>query len=180
VRPAGARLTASDTAPVTGTVARRFLVRGLVQGVGFRPFVYRLARRYGLVGWVRNASGEVEIAVEGPAEHLVAFRQALEAEAPPLARIASIEEVPTETSGTGDFRILESAADPDRRQPNAIGFLAPTMTVVEGTWRPHLSLVRHQTGDSAVVRLESADGTATAGDDYSHVHTDNEYGFYYK
>jgi hydrogenase maturation protein HypF len=104
---------------VAGTAARRLLVRGLVQGVGFRPFVSRLARRHGLVGWVRNASGEVEIAVEGPAEHLAAFRQALEAEAPPLARIASIEEVPTEASGTGDFRILASAADPDRRQPVA-------------------------------------------------------------
>jgi hydrogenase maturation protein HypF len=102
---------------VTAPAARRLMVRGLVQGVGFRPFVYRLARRHGLTGWVRNAAGEVDIVVEGPADQLAAFRRALEAEAPPLARIGAIEDAPAEASGAGDFRILESAAAPDGRQP---------------------------------------------------------------
>jgi hydrogenase maturation protein HypF len=104
---------------VTAPAARRLMVRGLVQGVGFRPFVYRLARRHGLTGWVRNAAGEVDIVVEGPADQLAAFRRALEAEAPPLARIGAIEDAPAEASGAGDFRILESAAAPDGRQPVA-------------------------------------------------------------
>jgi hydrogenase maturation protein HypF len=104
---------------VTAPAARRLMVRGLVQGVGFRPFVYRLARRHRLTGWVRNASGEVEIVVEGPTDRLAAFRRALEAEAPPLARIGAVEEAPTEAPGAADFRILESAAAPGRRQPVA-------------------------------------------------------------
>ena len=47
-------------------LARRILVTGRVQGVGFRPFVSRIAHELGLSGWVRNRSGEVEIHVEGP------------------------------------------------------------------------------------------------------------------
>jgi hydrogenase maturation protein HypF len=119
VRPADSGLTGIAGEPVAALTGRRLFVRGLVQGVGFRPFVYRLARRHGLAGWVRNASGEVEITVEGPAAHLAAFRRALEAEAPTLARITSVEEAAADASGADDFRILESAAAPDRRQPVA-------------------------------------------------------------
>ena len=54
-------------------VCRAISVRGVVQGVGFRPFVYRLAHEHGLAGWVLNHSGGVEIEVEGPAAALVAF-----------------------------------------------------------------------------------------------------------
>jgi len=116
VRPADGGL--SDTAgdPEPATSARLLIVRGLVQGVGFRPFVYRLATRYGLAGWVRNSSGEVEIGLEGPDDRLAAFRTALEAEAPPLAAIASVEEAAVEGSAATTFRILQSAAPPDRRQ----------------------------------------------------------------
>ena len=66
-------------------------VRGVVQGVGFRPFVYRLAHEHGLAGWVLNHSGGVEIEVEGPAAALAAFVRDLEAQAPPLARIEGVE-----------------------------------------------------------------------------------------
>jgi len=71
-------------------------VRGVVQGVGFRPFVYQLAARHGLTGWVRNTSGEVEIELSGGREAITAFVKALEREAPPLARIeeASVERHP--------------------------------------------------------------------------------------
>jgi len=119
LRPARARVTPTAAEPVAAPTARRLLVRGLVQGVGFRPFVYRLARRHGLAGWVRNASGEVEITVEGPPARLAAFREALEAEAPTLARITAVEEAPADASGAVEFRIVESAAAPDRRQPVA-------------------------------------------------------------
>ena len=47
------------------TETRRLIISGRVQGVGFRPFVYRLARRYSISGWVRNALGRVEIVVQG-------------------------------------------------------------------------------------------------------------------
>ncbi len=61
----------------------RISVRGIVQGVGFRPFVYRLAQEHGLSGWVRNTSGNVEIEVEGEAADLHNFIADLEAKAPP-------------------------------------------------------------------------------------------------
>ena len=69
----------------------RIRVRGVVQGVGFRPFVYRLAHEHHLTGWVRNTSGSVEIEVEGKGEALENFLSDLKAKAPPMARIESVE-----------------------------------------------------------------------------------------
>ena len=89
-----------------------FRVRGVVQGVGFRPFVYALARRCGLRGWVRNTSAGVEIAVEGAAADVESFAAALPHEAPERAFIASLERLPAEPAGAAEFVILESAADP--------------------------------------------------------------------
>ena len=66
-------------------------VRGIVQGVGFRPFVYGLAVRNQLTGWVRNTSSGVEIEVNGPQDGLQAFLEQLQQQPPPLARIDSFE-----------------------------------------------------------------------------------------
>ena len=73
------------------TIQRRhILVQGIVQGVGFRPFVYALALRWRLAGFVLNDSQGVTIEVEGSVESLDSFQQALHDEAPPLARIDSV------------------------------------------------------------------------------------------
>ena len=85
---------------------RRLLVRGLVQGVGFRPFVYRLARRFGLAGFVRNGPDGVVIEIEGAATG--AFVDCLRAELPPLARIDTLIESELPLAGDGDFRIAET------------------------------------------------------------------------
>ncbi len=91
--------------------ALRARVRGVVQGVGFRPFVYRLALACGLVGWVRNTSWGVEIEVAGDAEELARFVGALRDEAPPLARIVAIEVEPIAPEAAWTrFTILESEA----------------------------------------------------------------------
>lgn len=90
--------------------ARRILVRGRVQGVGFRPFILRLARRLGLRGWVRNLSGSVEIHVEGTPPALAEFTQSLVVAAPPLAQPESPQVFPTEPLGHPEFKILDSAA----------------------------------------------------------------------
>lgn len=81
------------------TGARRILVNGRVQGVGFRPFVYRLATEFGLTGWVMNRLGQVEIHVEGETSALRRFEDGLSAQAPPLAqpRITSSEPCQRET-----------------------------------------------------------------------------------
>lgn len=89
--------------------ARVFRVTGVVQGVGFRPFVYRLAARHALTGWVRNVAGTVEIHVEGGSEELDVFQQELRTEAPPVARINALEFAPAVPVGAHDFRIVESA-----------------------------------------------------------------------
>src|SRR5437660_9107089 len=69
---------------------RRIIIQGIVQGVGFRPFVYGQALHRNLVGFVLNDSAGVTIEVEGSAEALDDFQRALREEAPPLARIDSV------------------------------------------------------------------------------------------
>jgi hydrogenase maturation protein HypF len=91
----------------------RLRVRGVVQGVGFRPFVYNLATQRGLAGWVRNTSSGVEIEIYGPLEHLEDFRFRLERERPPLARIDRVEVEACRSEDEGGFRILPSLAQPD-------------------------------------------------------------------
>jgi hydrogenase maturation protein HypF len=96
-----------------GAPAARFLrVRGVVQGVGFRPFVYNLAVRLGVAGWVRNTSAGVEIQVEGDPAAVAAFCAALPREAPPRAYIAALDDEAVVGEGATAFVILESAADP--------------------------------------------------------------------
>ncbi len=98
--------------------AYHITITGVVQGVGFRPFVYNLADRMGLRGWVLNHSGGVDIEVEGPPETLEAFVAALEAEAPPLARIESLRarEIPLTEAGYERFEIRHSEAQAGRYQ----------------------------------------------------------------
>jgi hydrogenase maturation protein HypF len=76
-------LSGSGT-PCLGS-SRKLLVTGQVQGVGFRPFVYRLASDLGLTGWVRNTAGRVEILIQGEPDRLRDFASRLIAQAPPLA-----------------------------------------------------------------------------------------------
>ena len=95
-------------------VGRRFEVTGIVQAVGFRPFVYRLAGELALDGRVRNIAGRVEIEVAGPSSRLDAFARRLRSDAPPRARVESVTDraldagrMPAPGSG---FAILESVA----------------------------------------------------------------------
>jgi hydrogenase maturation protein HypF len=89
--------------------ARRLRVGGHVQGVGFRPFVYRLAQELKLSGTVQNLRGEVEIFVQGRAGDLERFCRELTERAPALARPQVTASYPTEESLAGGFKILESA-----------------------------------------------------------------------
>ena len=107
----------SSAAPAPPVKRVRLHVTGVVQGVGFRPFVHRLALLHGLGGWVRNASGDVEIEVEGPSTALEQFLDSLEADAPPLASIERVEAEPQPPEGETEFQILASRAEANRRQP---------------------------------------------------------------
>jgi hydrogenase maturation protein HypF len=95
---------------------KQISVRGVVQGVGFRPFVYRLAHELGLSGWVLNHSGGVEIEVEGPQVALDTFIQNLTAQPPPLARIVGVEVADAAPNGYTHFEIRHSVAQEGRYQ----------------------------------------------------------------
>ena len=84
-------------------------VSGQVQGVGFRPFVYRLANELGLAGWVRNDSEGVEIAVEGEQPLVMQLIERLQSEPPALARVESVtHDLAKKTTGLLGFCIAES------------------------------------------------------------------------
>jgi len=69
----------------------RILIRGIVQGVGFRPFIYNLANTHSLKGWVLNSTEGVSIEVEGESENLRKFIQQIHEKAPPLAVIDFVD-----------------------------------------------------------------------------------------
>ncbi len=98
---------------------KRIHVTGVVQGVGFRPFVYQIADRAHLKGWVANTSAGVDIELEGDDSALDAFVQALERDAPPLARIDTIEvqDAPADGHGFRGFEIRESVPVAGAFQP---------------------------------------------------------------
>lgn len=86
-----------------------YILSGQVQGVGFRPFVYRTARRLGLTGLVGNTSRGVRVEVQGTSEALKAFARALRHDLPPLARITSWQRKELPPVREQDFRIIASA-----------------------------------------------------------------------
>jgi len=85
-------------------------VQGAVQGVGFRPNVYRLAKAAGLSGWVRNHSGGVTIEAEGVPDNVETFLRRLQMEPPPLARMTGMQVRPRPLVGDSSFTIEESVA----------------------------------------------------------------------
>ncbi|MGV9264098.1 carbamoyltransferase HypF [Kitasatospora sp. NPDC003701] len=101
--------------PVAGAQRRRVAVRGLVQGVGFRPFVFTLAAELGLAGTVTNTGDGVLAEVEGRPESVDAFCRRVATDAPPLARVASVEHEALAPTGAAGFAITPSRADGPRR-----------------------------------------------------------------
>lgn len=92
-------------------VARFLRLRGVVQGVGFRPFVFRLARTHGITGWVRNGSDGVEVHAEGEEGALDAFVRDLRTAPPPAARIAALEIAVARPEAADRFEIRDSEAE---------------------------------------------------------------------
>jgi hydrogenase maturation protein HypF len=92
----------------------KILVKGIVQGVGFRPFIYRLATRLGLAGFVRNrADAVVEILLQGPKDRLDVFLMALNNEKPPMAKMqdVSVEFKQSDEDGLSSFLIVASGQE---------------------------------------------------------------------
>ncbi len=98
----------------------RIRVTGTVQGVGFRPFVYREARRLGLLGWVQNDSAGVLLEVEGAEPAVRELARVLVDDPPPLARVASVEAQPIPVVGGTGFSILASASSAAATAPVSV------------------------------------------------------------
>jgi len=105
--------------PVPGTALRALdlAIRGVVQGVGFRPFVHRLAIRHAVSGWVRNEAGAVHAVAQGAPGDVDAFLEALRGELPPLARIDQLTVTEVAPSPLDGFRVIASDLAPVGRLP---------------------------------------------------------------
>ncbi len=103
-------------------------VRGVVQGVGFRPFVHQVATRLGLRGWVRNDAEGVLIRAVGPAHDIEALRAALRSEAPPASRVHGVEAMPT-AAPQGKAPALFSIVASGPRGPRASAAISPDLAL---------------------------------------------------
>ncbi len=95
----------------------RIHIDGVVQGVGFRPFVFNLAKRLALYGWVQNTSGGVDIEADGSSEVLDQFINILQTEAPPLSSIDNIKTTFIPAQGFKKFEIIHSTPIEGAFQP---------------------------------------------------------------
>ncbi|MDH5519500.1 MAG: Sua5/YciO/YrdC/YwlC family protein, partial [Acidimicrobiia bacterium] len=123
------RLNDSAATGIPTIERRRLVITGVVQGVGFRPFVHRLANRLHLTGTVTNSSARVVIEVAGVAELLDRFQQLLVDEAPPLASIESLiaDRLDVEAPPVEGFTIVASdSGNPDESSGNRIFVAADT------------------------------------------------------
>ena len=90
-------------------IGKKIHIAGIVQGVGFRPFIYGLAQKHHISGWVRNSSAGVDIVANGSHGALEAFIDDIRHNPPPLANIDQIEVTTVQPDGFSDFRIIESS-----------------------------------------------------------------------
>ena len=97
------------------TVRVRLDITGVVQGVGFRPAVARIAAEFGLSGWVYNDAGSVHCELEGPAGEVDAAVAALRDRPPPMARIDTLDRSPVDPLGVRGFEIVGSHDDDGSR-----------------------------------------------------------------
>jgi len=105
---------------------QRIQVKGIVQGVGFRPFVYRLAQGLGLTGWVSNTVHGVRIEAQGDERALECFARRLKKNAPPMARVLSLHRKPVKVR---DYKIFEIR--PSRSQSDRSTLICPDAAVCE-------------------------------------------------
>jgi hydrogenase maturation protein HypF len=123
------------------TAAVRIRVTGVVQGVGFRPFVWRLANELELTGWVKNDAAGVEIHAEGTSDALNELARRVRNDAPPLARVDAVSVQPVATENPAGFRIIESTGG---KVSTAIGHdTAPCAACLEELFDPDNRRYRH-------------------------------------
>jgi hydrogenase maturation protein HypF len=116
-------------ASTASTKRKHVQVRGIVQGVGFRPFVYNLARSLGLTGYVFNSSSGVTIEIEGSEEEIYTFLDTLRSNPPQLAAIAAIDVSDAVARGGDGFSILES-----HEEQGGFSLISPDAGTCDACW----------------------------------------------
>ena len=111
-------------------IRKRIRVRGIVQGVGFRPFVYNLAHQLGLTGYVLNSSAGVTIEIEGGEPAVSQFVATLRNSPPPLAQIEDVAIADLEPAGETSFVIRHSEAE-----PGEFVLVSPDVATCDDCWR---------------------------------------------
>ena len=114
----------------TPMIRKHIHVRGIVQGVGFRPFVYKLAKSLGLAGYVFNSSSGVTIEIEGEESAINQFVEALKADPPQLAEMTDITVSAMEAQGGSEFSILRS-----REEAGEFALVSPDAGTCDACWR---------------------------------------------
>ncbi|MGO8718759.1 MAG: carbamoyltransferase HypF [Acidobacteriaceae bacterium] len=109
---------------------KRISIRGVVQGVGFRPFVYNLAQSLELSGYILNSSSGVTVEIEGPHRAIEQFLHALRTSPPPLAQITEIATEELSLQYASDFTIRAS-----QEQENAFSLISPDVATCDDCWR---------------------------------------------
>ena len=129
------------TTPVASAQRRHLEVRGIVQGVGFRPFVYKLAHSLALTGYVYNSSSGVTIEIEGAAPDLQSFLDTLQANPPHLAAITGIVISEKEPRGGAGFSILHS-----QEELGGFSLISPDAGTCDDCWRDFGSAANRRYG----------------------------------
>ena len=106
--------------------AKKIEVNGIVQGVGFRPFVYNLADQYDLKGEVANTAAGVSILIEGSPQNILAFETALTTKCPPLAHVVEISGRTESVKPFAEFRIVKS-----RGQAQMATLISPDVSICD-------------------------------------------------
>ncbi|MGC1921453.1 MAG: carbamoyltransferase HypF [Acidobacteriaceae bacterium] len=111
-------------------IRKRISIRGVVQGVGFRPFVYNLARSLQLAGFILNSSSGVTVEIEGPDAAIEQFIETLRTNPPPLAQIMELTLEEVSLQNASEFSI-----QPSREEENAFAFISPDVATCDDCWR---------------------------------------------
>jgi hydrogenase maturation protein HypF len=118
------------TPPIASVIRKHIQVQGVVQGVGFRPFVYKLAKSLGLTGYIFNSSSGVTIEVEGTESELNQFLKTLKADPPQLAIVTDITITEIKIQRSTSFSILQS-----QREVGAFALVSPDAGTCDACWR---------------------------------------------
>ena len=160
-------------------------VTGLVQGVGFRPFIYRMAKKYDLAGWVKNTNENVLLRIQGTEESVDGFLRSLRNEAPPASAIDEVTVEPADLQESENFIILES-----HNVSEDITGISPDIAVCadcledmdrEGNRKdyafvnctncgPRFTIIKDLPYDRAMTTMQAFEMCADCGNEYSDIH----------